>query len=129
MRLFIVFVGLTSFLGQFLAQAQARPIDSLFLVSEEKSIGSMFGSKMGVYTKTFDVTMSNLSNMNVNLSLICFEGYASDGRMLELDTIDDNLVTGLLPPQKQIKGKVVFVSQKEDLISGATIVKVSDSCD
>lgn len=107
--------------------AYARAYDNVAIYSTEKANGSASFGASSVYTKTFDIILSNLTDNEVDLSKVCLKAYAPGNKELRLDTIDEALVSGILKKGQPVKGVAIFSSQ-DDAISKATLVKLSDNC-
>lgn len=123
----IFFRAASFYLVSFSVVADSSVVNNIGVYATEKFSGSNYVSGKSLYTKTFDVTIGNLSNKDIDLSKICLKAYSSDNRELFLDTVDEKLTSGILKGGNTVKSFAMFASETDD-ISGATLVKVSDRC-
>ncbi|MGP2733830.1 DUF4354 family protein [Serratia bockelmannii] len=114
-------------LAGFCFAANASTSDNLAVYATVKDTGSMSIAGKSVYTKTFEVALAKLSGSDIDLSKICLKAYSPDNKEFKLDTVDGELVTGMLATGKMVKGIAVFESENADVLKAA-MVKVSDDC-
>ncbi|MGK0599250.1 DUF4354 family protein [Yokenella regensburgei] len=114
-------------LAGFSFAANASAIDNVAVYATEKANGSMFVAGKSAFTKTFDVTIANLSSEEVDLSRLCLKAYTADNKVFKLDTVDETLTEGKLKEGKPVKGIAVFASEKEDVMK-AGLIKLTADC-
>ncbi|MGL9734988.1 MAG: DUF4354 family protein [Symbiopectobacterium sp.] len=84
------------------------------------------GNKLA-YTKSFNVTVVKLFGDDVDLSKLCLKAYSPDNKMFRLDTVDEELTTGILKEGKSVKGIAMFASENTAVLDAA-VVKITDDC-
>ncbi|MBS0960274.1 DUF4354 family protein [Acetobacter thailandicus] len=119
-------IAASLFLGS-VTSAYANAYDSISVYAIEKSHGSIATGSNTAYVKTYNITISNLSDTEADLSKICLKAYSAENKELRLDTVDANLVTGFLKKGQPATGTAIFASH-DDIISKPVIVKLSDNC-
>ncbi|MHA7846766.1 DUF4354 family protein [Serratia sp. D1N4] len=113
--------------GIFSLPALAGNAESVAVYSTQQNQGSAaIGSKV-FHTKSFIVSVANMSDKNLDLSKLCLQAFSSDGKIFKLDTVDEKLTSGGLTPKAMVKGVAVFASSDESVYK-ASLVKVSDKC-
>ncbi|PKH22414.1 hypothetical protein CIG19_14035 [Enterobacterales bacterium CwR94] len=120
-----VFIVLAMLASSFSVSAKA-PAD-IAVFATEKSQGSMSIGDNSAYTRTFEVTLANLADKSIDLSKRCLKAYLHDKTELQLDTLDEKLMTNTLAAGTSIKGIAVFSSTNENIFSAAQ-VKISEHC-
>ncbi|WP_454267134.1 DUF4354 family protein [Serratia sp. 121840015-1] len=79
------------------------------------------------YTKTFEVSLAQLSADTTTLSKFCNKAYSPDKKEYKLDTVDEILTSCSLKEYKPVKG-IAFFSSENNNVFKASLVKVSDDC-
>lgn len=100
--------------------------DGITVFASQKEDGSISSAKKSYYTKTFDVTVVNASEKDIDLSKYCFKAFLGS-REFKVDTIDENLHNKVLKNNESAKGLIVFASINRD-ITKAAVVKLTDKC-
>ncbi|UDQ82408.1 DUF4354 family protein [Erwinia rhapontici] len=95
--------------------------DNVMVYASARSDGSMSAGAKSFYTKTFDVSITNMSNKTIDLSKYCLTAYSPDHQAFKLDTVDDMLTNGKLNEGKSVKGQAVFSSESEKVYHAAMI--------
>ncbi|EHM49118.1 DUF4354 family protein [Yokenella regensburgei] len=114
-------------LSGFCFSAYASPTDNIAVYSTEKSNGSISIGGQSVFTKTFEVELAKLSGDTVDLSKLCLKAYSAKNKEYKLDTIDEEIATGMLKYGRPTKGIAVFASEDSEILQ-ATLVKISADC-
>jgi hypothetical protein len=113
--------------GIFSLPALAGNAESVAVYSTQQEQGSAaIGSKV-FYTKSFIVSVANISDKTLDLSKLCIQVFSSDGKAFKLDTVDEKLASGSLKPNVMVKGEAVFTSSDESVYK-ASLVKINDKC-
>ncbi|HAI06603.1 MULTISPECIES: DUF4354 family protein [Pantoea] len=107
--------------------ANAVTPGNVAVYATEQSQGSVSIGDKTSYTKTFEVSIANLSGDPVDLSTICLKAYTPDNKEFKIDTVDEALTTGSLKQGKPVKGIAVFADE-QDVVLKAALVKISDEC-
>ncbi|EHJ8506518.1 DUF4354 family protein [Salmonella enterica subsp. diarizonae serovar 47:k:z53:[z84]] len=102
-------------------------VNDIAVYAVEKSRSSVFIAEQTSYTKTFDVTLKNMSEKVISLSGLCIKGISSDGKEYIMSPVENNLMKGMLQPQKTVKG-VLSVLGDTTAIHKVILVKPSDDC-
>lgn len=105
----------------------ANSLSNIAVYSTEKSTGSITIGNNAIYTKTFEVSLANLTSENVNLSNFCLKAYSPDLKVFKLDTVDESLTSGSLSRQKPVKGIAMF-SSDSNAVYNAHLIKISNNC-
>ena len=101
--------------------------DGIAVTATERSIGAVTKAGSTVYTKSFDVVISNAAEAPVDLSSLCFTAKTIDGQAFNLDTADETLITGVLDAGANATGFASFASQSVEVRFVAS-VHVSGDC-
>lgn len=115
------------FLASFSFVTNAAIPDNIAVLSTEKSSGSVSVGGKNLYTKTFEVSVVNLSSKDIELSEFCLLAYSLENKELKLDTVDEALAKGPIKEGGSVKGIVMFASESEDF-NKTNIIKISDDC-
>ncbi|WP_447884670.1 DUF4354 family protein [Serratia fonticola] len=113
--------------GLFSLPAVAGNSDAVAVYSTQQSQGSAAIGSHVFYTKDFTVAVTNLSDKDIDLSKLCLQASSANGKVFELDTVDEKLMSGILKPKAMVKGLAVFASNDESVYN-ASLVKMSDKC-
>ncbi len=113
--------------GLFSLPAIAGNSDAVAVYSTQQSQGSAAIGSHVFYTKDFTVSVTNLSDKDIDLSKLCLQASSANGKVFELDTVDEKLMSGILKPKAMVKGLAVFASNDESVYN-ASLVKMSDKC-
>ncbi|MFP2423389.1 DUF4354 family protein [Pseudescherichia vulneris] len=125
MKVSAIIASLT--LTGFCFAANASLPGNIAVYATEQSQGSISIADKTAYTKTFEVSMANLSGNNIDLSKFCLKAYSPDKKEFKLDTVDEVLTSGSLKEGKPVKGIAVFASENEEVLKAA-LVKISNDC-
>lgn len=74
----------------------------------QKETGCISTAKTSSYTKTFDVTVANLSEKEFDLSKYCFKAVLGS-KEFKVDTIDENLHSKVLKNDESIQKVSLFL--------------------
>jgi hypothetical protein len=107
--------------------AVAGSSDAVAVYSTQQNQGSAAIGNHVFFTKDFTVAVTNLSDKDIDLSKLCLQASSADGKVFKLDTVDENLMSGILKPEGMVKGFAVFASNDESVYN-ASLVKMSDKC-
>ncbi|MEB7891978.1 DUF4354 family protein [Hafnia alvei] len=100
---------------------------NIAVYSTEQSTGSISIGNSAIYTKTFEVSLANLSSDKIDLSNLCLQAYSPNLKVFKLDTVDENLTSGTLIQHKPVKGIAIF-SSDSNAVYNAHLVKISTHC-
>ncbi|ADW76670.1 conserved hypothetical protein; putative exported protein (plasmid) [Rahnella aceris] len=107
--------------------ALAATPENVLVLSTQKVTGSLSVGAETVYTKTFDVTVANLSGKDIDLSTMCLKAYSQEKYEFKLDTVGGVLARGIVKAGQSVKSTAVFAAQ-DDAVYQATLVKITDEC-
>lgn len=107
--------------------ANAATPESVAVLSTQKATGSLSEGAKIAYTKTFDVTVANLSGKDIDLSTMCLKAYSPENHEFKLDTVGENLTRGILKTGQSVKSTAVFAAQ-DDAVYQAALIKITDEC-
>lgn len=99
-------------------------VESVILYSTYKDQGSVWSSARSYYFKAFNTVVLNVGNHDVELSKVCYSAYDAKGNVYALDTMDEALSVGVLPPGKTVQGFYQFTGKDEGVFD-AFIVKAA----
>ena len=122
-----LFIACTMLFSAACGAAVANAPANLLVYAQSKSEGSMWAGSKSAFTKTFDVSIANLTDQDIDLATLCLRAYASDTQSFGVDTVDDLLTKGWLKKGSTVSGVVVFSSGKRDVYQAA-MVKVFHDC-
>lgn len=125
MKVYAVILSLT--LAGFCLAANASTLGNVAVYATEQSQGSVSIGDKTAYTKTFEVSIAELSADTVDLSKLCLKAYSPEKKEFKLDTVDEILTSGFLKAGKPVKGIAVFASEN-DAVLNAALIKISDDC-
>ncbi|MGL9751931.1 MAG: DUF4354 family protein [Symbiopectobacterium sp.] len=114
-------------LAGFSFAANTSMPDNIAVYAAAQSNGSISVGNKLAYTKSFDVTVVKLFGDDVDLSKLCLKAYSPDNKMFRLDTVDEELTTGILKEGKSVKGIAMFASENAAVLDAA-VVKITDDC-
>ena len=101
--------------------------DNLLVYAQAKSKGSMWAGSKSAYTKTFNVSIVNLTNNDIDLAAYCLRAYGPDSKSFGVDTADESLLKGSLKKGKTVSGTVEF-SSDTPAVYQAAMVKFFTDC-
>ncbi|ULH09885.1 DUF4354 family protein [Serratia marcescens] len=107
--------------------ASASVGDSIKLDAKQGSQGVMNIAGKTVYTQRFDIILTNQGNKAVDLRKVCLTAYTPKGKKFALDTVNEELIEGVLKPRASVKGFAVFTAYDASVYK-ATKVKIVDNC-
>ncbi|MGK3213617.1 DUF4354 family protein [Enterobacter kobei] len=105
----------------------ASQVDDIAVFAFENSIGSISDNRNEAYVKSFNVTITNLSNEKVDLKGLCLKAFSPDKQSFVLHEADEILLTGSLKGNESLDGQATFVSKNSD-VHNASMLKISKSC-
>ncbi|EAO5056682.1 DUF4354 family protein [Salmonella enterica] len=109
------------------SEMAAATVNDIAIYAVEKSRSSMFIAEQVSYTKTFEVTLKNMSEEAISLSGICIKGVSSDGKEYVMSPVENNIMKGMLQPQKTVRG-ILSATGDNTAIHKIILVKPSDIC-
>lgn len=102
--------------------------DNIAVYATEKAKGTVSMGEKNTYTRTYDVSVANLTSNDIDLSKFCLKAIASGSHQeFKLDTLDETLVRGTLKMSNVASGIAVFASES-DAIYQPVLVKISTHC-
>ncbi len=102
-------------------------VNDIAVYAEEKSRSSVFVAEQTSYTKTFEVTLKNMSEKVISLSGLCIKGVSSDGKEYVMSPVGNDIMKGMLQPQKTVRG-ILSALGDNSAIHKITLAKPSDDC-
>lgn len=108
--------------------ANASAPDNSAVYATEQSKGSVSIGGKDAYTKTFEVTVANVSDKDFDLSKLCLKAISPDHQEFKLDTVDKNLTEGMVKKGQHVKGAAVFSSDNAAVLQAA-LIKLTDDCE
>jgi len=127
MNVFLVSISVLT--SVFAAQAAEG---TLAVFAKEEGVSSTNIAGTGALMKRFTITLQNAGLEDVDLSHGCLvlsnSGDASDkGDVYYVDTVDEDLVTGLLKPDATVEGPASFVGASASILD-AHFVHYLEAC-
>lgn len=111
----------------FCLNANAQFSSDVAVFATEKSQGSLSVGGKNAYTKSFSVSILNISEKVVDLSKLCLKAYSPEFSDIKLDTVDEKLISGVLEKGKQVSGLAVFASESNGVL-GSALITISEDC-
>ena len=98
---------------------------SIIATPRSESATSLGGETF--FSQTFDVTLTNVGEKEIDLTTLCLAARDSSGKEFHLDTIQNTLTSGTLKPGTNIKGFAGFAGPDESVYKARAVV-ISGNC-